>query len=97
METASLSGKVTVGIVPMIAEALIVSLTLETTGSRILVAHVVESENVVQACVEVVNPKIGVTAGTDFLEDETAGQDCSKMGIVSNKRKARRNALKSKH
>ena len=68
METVSLSGEVTVGPVPMIAEAQIVSITFGTSGSRMLNASVVESENAVQACVEVVNLKTGATADIESLE-----------------------------
>ena len=87
VETVSLSGVVTVGLVSMIAEAQVVSPTFETMGSRMLIAPVGESANVVQTCAKVVSLKTGETADVDST-------DCSKTGPASNKRKARRNALK---
>ncbi len=97
VETVSRIGEATVGLVPMIAEAQAVSIIFGTSGSRMLNASVVESENTVQACVEVVSLKNGATADIESLEEEAAGHGCSNTGTASNKRKARQNAIKSKH
>ena len=96
VETVSLSGVVTVSLVSMIAEEQVVSPILRTTDSRMLIAPVGESENVVQTCAKVDSLKTGATADMESTEDEAAGQDCSKTGIASNKRKARQDALKRK-
>ena len=47
-------------------------------------------------CANVVSLKTGETADMEPTEDETADQDCSSTGPASNKRKARRDALKRK-
>ena len=96
METVSLSGVVTVSLASMIAEAQVVSPTLRTTDSRMLIAPVGESEDVVQTGAKLDSLKTGATADCESLEAEAAGHhNGSGTETVASNRKARRNANKS--